>query len=154
MRSEPVIAKVIAVCVVVVALLDGSTAYARPAGCTVSLQPSAPSPQLVGERIVWTATAASCGSAPVYQFRVVGGPENKESGKSGYPPKRNQDGIVRDFSLDNSFAWAPMEEGAYEVSVKVKDGFDSVTATSVVVSDTVSSRVTGKDAVVTPTLNP
>ncbi len=154
MRSEPVIAKVIAVCVVVVALLDGSTAYARPAGCTVSLQPSAPSPQLVGERIVWTATAASCGSAPVYQFRVVGGPEDKESGKSGHPRKRNQVGIVRDFSLDNSFAWAPMEEGAYEVSARVKDGFDGVTATSIVVSDMVSSRVTGKDAVVTPTLNP
>jgi hypothetical protein len=62
--------------------------------------------------------------------------------------------MVRDFSLDKSFAWAPMEEGAYEVSVHVKDGFDGVPATSTVVSDLVSSRVTGEDAVVTPTLNP
>jgi hypothetical protein len=40
-------------------------ATAQPAGCTISLQPSAPAPQLVGDRIVWTATAANCGAAPV-----------------------------------------------------------------------------------------
>ena len=62
--------------------------------------------------------------------------------------------MVRDFSLDNSFAWAPMQEGRYAIRVKVKDGFDAGTATSTVVSDEVTSRVTGDDAVVTPTLNP
>ena len=43
--------------------------------------------------------------------------------------------MVRDFSLDTSFAWAPMQEGAYDVRVKVKDGFDGVQVTSTVVSD-------------------
>src|SRR5262249_20893780 len=36
--------------------------------CMVSLAPSEAAPQLVGERITWTATAADCGAAPVYQF--------------------------------------------------------------------------------------
>ena len=62
--------------------------------------------------------------------------------------------MVRDFSLDNSFKWAPMQEGRYAIRVKVKDGFDAVLATSTVVSDEVATRVTGDDAVVTPTLNP
>ena len=57
---------------VAVAFLYARAAGAQPTGCTVSLQPSAPSPQLVGERIVWTATAANCGAAPVYQFSVAG----------------------------------------------------------------------------------
>jgi len=62
--------------------------------------------------------------------------------------------MVRDFSLDASFKWAPMAEGRYEIKVKVKDGFDAMAATSTVVSYEVSSRVTGDDAVVSPTLNP
>jgi len=62
--------------------------------------------------------------------------------------------MVRDFSLDNAFKWAPMEEGGYEIRVKVKDGFDAAQATSTVVAHEVNSRVIGDDAVVTPTLNP
>jgi len=115
-------------------------ATAQPLGCAVSLQSSAPFPQFVGERIVWTATAASCGAAPVYQFSVAG-PATVRA-------------VVRDFSLDNSFAWAPMVEGVYEVSVKVNDGFGGITATSAAVSQTVDPRVTGPDAVITPTPNP
>jgi hypothetical protein len=61
---------------------------------------------------------------------------------------------VRDFSLDNSFKWAPLDEGRYAIKVKVKDGFDAAKATSAVVSYEVDSRLTGDDAVVTPTLNP
>jgi arylsulfate sulfotransferase len=62
--------------------------------------------------------------------------------------------MVRDFSLDGSFAWAPMQEGRYDVRVKVKDGFDAAEATSAVTSNDVISRVTSDHAVVTPTLNP
>ena len=140
MKIASVITAFGAVAAVAVAFLYATAATAQPIGCAVSLHPSAPSPQLVGERIVWTATAANCGAAPVYQFSVAG-PATVRA-------------MVRDFSLDNSFAWAPMVEGGYEVSAKVKDGFDGVTATSAVVSDTVNSRVTGVAAVVTPTLNP
>src|SRR5262249_52112394 len=38
--------------------------------CTVILAPSDDSP-LVGERVTWTATAADCGAAPVYQFSAA-----------------------------------------------------------------------------------
>jgi len=57
--------------------------------------------------------------------------------------ERHRFAMVRDFSLDASFKWAPMEEGRYEIKVKVKDGFDAVAATSTVVSYEVSARATG-----------
>jgi hypothetical protein len=107
--------------------------------CTVTLTPSNDSP-LVGERVTWTATAADCGAAPVYQFSA------------------STDGgvfhIVRDFSPTNSFTWTPMQEGAYDIEVNVKDGFQATEITSAVVVDQVSSRVSGAQAVITPTANP
>ena len=136
----------------VVAFLYSPVVAAQPSGCSVSLQPSAPSPQLVGKRIVWTATAANCGAAPVYGFKVAGPADEPERAEHGGGKSRFA--VVRDFSLDNAFAWAPMHEGAYEVAVSVKEGFDATKVTSAVVSETVSSLVTGKDAVVTATLNP
>ena len=143
MKTEPVVMTLCAVSIVALAFLGAPAAAAQPTGCTVSLQPSAPSPQLVGQRIVWTAKAANCGAAPVYQFRVADLADD---------PSRFA--IVRDFSLDKAFAWAPMHEGAYHVAVAVKEGFDATQVTSAVVSDAVSSLVTGQDAVVTATLNP
>jgi hypothetical protein len=149
---------------VAVAFLYAPAAHAQPTGCTVSLQPSAPSPQLVGERIVWTAMAANCGPTPVYQFSVAGRSQITEREESEHERARHEESdherelhqftMVRDYSLDGSFAWAPMQEGAYDVRVRVKNGFDGVQVTSTVVSDRVSSRVTGEDAVVTPSLNP
>ncbi len=102
--------------------LDAHAMAAQPSGCTVSLQPSTPSPQLVGERITWTATAANCGPAPVYQFGVA-------ARAGGSTETASPFAMVRDFSLDNSFAWAPMQEGRYAIRVRVKDGFDAVLAT-------------------------
>src|SRR6516165_2869915 len=84
--------------------------------CMVSLVPSEEAPQLVGERITWTATAIDCGTAPVYQFSVA--------------PKEGAFHVVRDFSPTNAFAWAPMQEGAYEVRVTAKDGFAAMETTS------------------------
>jgi arylsulfate sulfotransferase len=149
---------------VAVAFLYARGATAHAAGCTVSLQVSKPSPQAVGERIVWTATAANCGTTPVYQFSVAGRSQGKEREEADHERARREESehergrhqfaMVRDYSLDASFAWAPMQEGAYDVRVRVKDGFDGAAVTSTVVSDRVSSRVTGDDAVVTPTLNP
>src|SRR5439155_24283419 len=63
--------------------------------CTLSLLPSEAAPQLVGERILWTATATDCGATPVYQFSAA--------------PHGGAFHVVRDFSPTNSFAWTPMQ---------------------------------------------
>src|SRR5882724_4422833 len=110
--------------------------------CTISLTPSKPSPQLVGEPVVWTATAANCGDAPVYQYKVAFTSAN---------PKFR---VARDFSLANTLAWAPLHEGSYAVMVTVKSSFDAADSTSAVVADEIHSLVTAGQAVVTPTLNP
>jgi hypothetical protein len=154
MKTASVITAFVAVSVMALVSLDARAATAQPTGCTVSLQPSVPAPQLVGTRMTWTATAANCGAAPVYQFDVAAGSEGRERTGSEHERGRHRFTMVRDFSLDNSFKWAPMEEGGYEVKVAVKDGFDAVTATSTVVLHEVTSRVAGYQAVVTPTLNP
>jgi arylsulfate sulfotransferase len=108
--------------------------------CTVSLAPSEAAPQLVGERITWTATAADCGTAPVYQFSAA--------------PHGGAFHVVRDFSPANAFAWTPMQEGAYDIEVIVKDGYQATETTTAVAVDAVASRATGSEAVITPTLNP
>src|SRR5262249_25501909 len=97
--------------------------------CTVSLAASEAAPQLVGERITWTATADDCGAAPVYQFSIAlhGGAFH----------------VVRDFSPTNTFAWTPMQEGTYDIKVTVKDGYQASETTSAVVADAVASRVSG-----------
>src|SRR5437773_6226569 len=106
----------------------------------VSLAPNEAAPQRVGERITWTAAASDCGTAPVYQFSVA--------------PHAGAFRVVRDFSPANAFAWTPMQEGAYDIEVSVKDGYQATETTSAVMADAVVSRVTGSDAVITPTLNP
>src|SRR5262245_32292075 len=108
--------------------------------CTVSLVPGEATPQLVGERVTWTATATDCGAAPVYQFSAA--------------PHGDAFHVVRDFSPSNSFSWTPMQEGTYDIEVSVKDGYTATETTSAVAVDTVASRVSGSQAVVTPTLNP
>src|SRR5205823_5663648 len=107
--------------------------------CTVTLAPSDDAP-LVGERVTWTATAADCGAAPVYQFRAA--------------PHGGAFRVARDFSPSNSFAWTAMQEGAYDIQVTVKDGYQATETASAVVSEAVASRVSGSQAVVTPTANP
>src|SRR6266516_6113288 len=108
--------------------------------CMVSLAPNEAAPQLVGERITWTATATDCGATPIYQFSVA--------------PDGGAFRVVRDFSPANTFAWTPMQEGAYDIEVAVKDGYQATETTTAVVADAVASRVSGSQAVVTPTLNP
>src|SRR5262249_19901999 len=108
--------------------------------CTLSLVPSEPAPQLVGEPILWTATATDCGKDLVYQF--------------GVSPAAGPFRVARDFSPSDSFAWAPLQEGAYNIRVIVKDGYQATDTVSAVASDAVNSRVTGRDAVLTPTSNP
>jgi arylsulfate sulfotransferase len=154
MKTGPVITALAAVSAMALVFLDAPTAATQPVDCTVSLQPSAAPPQLVGERITWTATVANCGAAPVYQFGIAAPSRGHDHQRAVHDGGRDRFAMVRDFSLDNSFKWAPMQDGRYAIRVKVKDGFDSVTTTSTVVSHEVATRVTGDDAVVTPTLNP
>src|SRR5437899_5441548 len=94
--------------------------------CMVSLAPSEAAPQLVGERITWTATATDCGAAPVYQFSVA--------------PDGGAFRVVRDFSPANAFAWTPMQEGAYDIEVTVKEGYQATETSSAVALDAVASR--------------
>jgi len=106
----------------------------------VTLTPSEAAPQLVGEPITWTATVRNASPGLVYQFSV---------GSPGGPFH-----VVRDFSPDNHFSLAPMQEGAYRIKVAVKDGFDAERTGSAVVTDRVDSRVTGDEAVISRTSNP
>src|SRR6266481_5043185 len=69
--------------------------------CMVLLAPNEAAPQLVGEAITWTGTATDCGATPVYQFSVA--------------PHAGAFRVVRDFSPTSTFAWPPMQEGAYDV---------------------------------------
>ena len=108
--------------------------------CLVSLAPNEAAPQLVGAGVTWTATATDCGTAPVYQFRGA--------------PQPGAFRVVRDFSPTNTFTWTPMQEGTYDVEATVKDGYQATETTTAVVADAVESRVTGSEAVITPTLNP
>src|SRR5262249_33860896 len=95
---------------------------------------------LVGEPITWTATATEVGATPVYQFSVA--------------PHDGEPRIVRDFSPTNSFVWTPMTEVDYDIRVIARDGYTATDTTSAVATDEVGSRVTGSQAVVTPTANP
>ncbi len=108
--------------------------------CTLSLTPSEPAPQLVGDQVLWTATPSDCAGDLVYQFSV------KAAGDPFH--------VVRDFSALNTFTWAPMEEGRYRIRVTAKEGYDATETVSAVVSDAVDSRVTGHHAVISPTANP
>lgn len=108
--------------------------------CMVSLAPSDAAPQLVGERITWTATADDCGATPVYQFSAA--------------PHGGAFHVLRDFSPANSFDWTPMQEGSYDIEVTVKDGYQATETTTAIAVDAVASRVTGSQAVITPTRNP
>jgi hypothetical protein len=86
------------------------------AGISITLAPSAASPQPVGTSITWTAivTDGSSGGHE-YQFSVTG-----------------DDGItavVRDFHTNNSFVWTPSAtEGTYAVSVKATNTANLETA--------------------------
>src|SRR6516164_8930756 len=107
---------------------------------SVTLTPGEPAPQLVGERVTWTATATDCGTAPVYQFSAA--------------PHAGAFHVVRDFSPTNTFTWTPMQEGNYDIEVIVKDGYQGADTCSAVSADADASRVTGSQAVISPTLNP
>ena len=124
----------------------------RPAGCgskpwrTAACRP-APSRWPRATIPFWSASASpgpprppTVGATPVYQFSAA--------------PHGGAFHVVRDFSPANAFTWTPMQEGNYDIQVTVKDGYQATETTSAVVADEVASRVTGSQAVVTPTAQP
>ena len=91
-----------------VALAKGNAAVKRPS-VTIILNPSVPSPEMLGTPVLWTATVqdAPPGELYDYQFSVS---------------LQGQNQIVRDFNTPNSFTWVPWTvEGTYTVSVVVRD---------------------------------
>jgi uncharacterized protein (TIGR03118 family) len=119
---------------------EGNSPDSTAPSVSLSLAPGQTAPQLVGERVTWTATASDGPENPVYQFSV---------GAEGGPLR-----VVRDFSPTNTFVWTPMQEGTYRIKVTVKDAFDAAATGSDLETDRVDSRVTGSEAVITPTANP
>jgi hypothetical protein len=106
---------------------------------TATLAPNVDSP-LVGQRVTWTASADGVGANPVYQFSAA--------------PHGGTFRVQRDFSPASSFDWTPMQEGAYDVEVTVKDGYQGAETTAAVATDSVASRLSGPQAVVAATANP
>ena len=104
---------------------------AHPAFCVptiASLTPSLASPQTVGTTITWTA-AASDGTNPLWYRFSAATPGGSFS-------------IFRDYQSVNSFVWTPSQlDGVYQVEVTVKNQTDQ-SVSSLIVSFTVSSRVT------------
>lgn len=76
---------------------------------TVTLNPSLPSPELVGTSITWTATLSGGQQGHTYQYQFSAA-------------KQGQTQIVRDFNLPSSFVWVPWQvEGTYIVTVVARD---------------------------------
>src|SRR5438105_3914711 len=73
------------------------SALGSASNCTVTLTPSKPSPQFVGELVVWTTTAANCGDVPVYQYKVA------------FTSVNPQFRITRDFGLANTLSWGHLQ---------------------------------------------
>lgn len=132
---------VLAVAVAALALLGpGAAASAAVhAAPSVTIASSLPSRQPVGTTITWTARAGGMAD-PDYRFSV-----GSAQGSSS---------VVRDFSRASSFSWTPLHEGTYAIRASAKDGFAASRTTDAVATFVVTSRVTGKSAVVSAMPNP
>jgi arylsulfate sulfotransferase len=91
-------------------LLTGAAlATVRTPDLTISLNPSVPSPELLGTSVTWTATISGGqqGHSYDYQFSTA---------------LQGQTQVVRDFNAPNSFVWVPWQvEGTYAVTVVARD---------------------------------
>ena len=81
----------------------------RAPSVNISLNPSVPSPAILGTSITWTATVSGGQQGHTYDYQFSAA-------------LQNQNQIVRDFALPNSFVWVPWQvEGNYTVKVVVRD---------------------------------
>jgi hypothetical protein len=130
-----------------VATLSASSLYATVS--IGSLAPSVSSPQALGTRVTWTATATDSNAGPLtFQYSV-------SYGNGAFS-------IVRNFYLGTlasgtwtgpAFAWQEVAQGPYHVKVIAKDFTSGETATTTAVF-TLNSLSTGGSFVVSPTANP
>ena len=123
----------------ILVLVTASEARAVPV--ISQLTPSLSPPQPVGTPIIWTAAATDAAAGQlVYRFSVR--------------PPGGVFTVLKDYSSKVTYEWAPAErEGIYEVLVTVRNRSTNATA-QMVASYTISSRVTGSSAVVSPTRHP
>ena len=94
---------------VLTVLVSAAAADTRSPSVTVTLNPSVPSPALLGTSITWTAAiqGGQQGHTYDYQFSAA---------------QQGQNQVVRDFDLPNSFVWVPWRvEGSYTVTVVARD---------------------------------
>jgi arylsulfate sulfotransferase len=101
--------KVSLVLTLAIFLTGVATAATRAPNVTIALNPSVPSPSLLGTNITWTATISGGqqGHSYDYQFSAA---------------LQGQNQVVRDFNTPNSFLWVPWTvEGTYVVSVVARD---------------------------------
>jgi hypothetical protein len=115
------------------------TYSAAPQTITVtSLTPSLPSGRKVGTTVTWTATATG-GTSLEYQFSVA------VAGHASI--------VVRDFEPANSFAWTPISEGTYRITVVVQDASAPGTTGTLSKPYSITSRIVGGQPAITPTAN-
>jgi hypothetical protein len=107
-----------------------------------ALTPDRASGQTIGTTITWTASANGA-TNPVFQFSVLA---------TSIPGSTPQ--ILRDYGAADSFQWAPMQEGAYVVTVNAKTGYGAATIVTLSTSFTVVPLSVGGQAVVVGTANP
>jgi arylsulfate sulfotransferase len=86
-----------------------AAAATRSPNITVTLNPSVPSPELLGTSVTWTAMIQGGQQGHTYDYQFSAAPQGQTQ-------------IVRDFDLPNSFVWVPWTvEGNYTVTVVARD---------------------------------
>ena len=90
-------------------MVTAAAAGARTPSVSISLNPSVPSPELLGTSVTWTASISGGQQGHTYDYQFSAA-------------LQGQNQVVRDFDLPNSFVWVPWQvEGTYVVSVVVRD---------------------------------
>ncbi len=149
--ARPVLARLLTVVVLAVvwAPLASPAPAAHAAPQALTLTPSLPTGVEAGTPITWTATTTD--PNPVaYQFSV--GTQSKPAT------------VVRDYSLQPSFQWAPPQEGPYTIMVTAKEisttailsptyDYGNGATTQASMAYTVTTSVT-KTAIISATANP
>jgi hypothetical protein len=138
------------ICLVLIALLAGSSAPAFATVAIVSFTPSLAAPQPIGSVITWTAVATDSNAGPLtFRFVVI--------------PPGGAPAIVKDFNTGTNisgtwtsrpFVWVPTgKEGTYTFEVVIKD-FIAGESSSSTTTYQINPLVTGNTPVVEATANP
>jgi arylsulfate sulfotransferase len=103
------VSKVVCLLILLVLLTGFATAATRSPNVTIALNPSVPSPELLGTNITWTATISGGQQGHTYDYQFSAA-------------LQGQNQVVRDFNTPNSFVWVPWTvEGTYVVTVVARD---------------------------------